>query len=407
MSPQRQIFQTSSRLRWITFKWIGRLTLFFILLMVPVVWITLAKNHKPFLPGLSKVDNIKSPLTPTKGFSKKDQKKYQGFDAFLKVKQQNSLLAAVEKKKAAEKKKKKTSRIRAAFYVDWDPQAFFSLQDHISELNTIMPEWFFIDPATDTLMINIDPDGLALMKQNNVKILPMLSNVNLKEHNGSFDSNLLDQILLNKNKKQKIISELLSVLKTYKLQGINIDFEELKNDRSVDAMDVFQKELSDSLHKNGFLVTQDIMPDNEDFHVNELSEYNDYLFFMAYDQHYTSSVPGPVSEQRWIEKELDKIAKNVPSEKIVLCMAAYGYDWPDGSDAETVTYQQALSLAKEFNATIDFDNDSYNCSFEYTDYHQIHHTVSFIDAGGNFNTMRFADEYGTAGVALWRLGLRR
>ena len=405
MSPQRQIFQTSSRLRWITFKWIGRVTLFIILLMVPIVWITLAKDPKPLLPGLSKTDFTKIDPTHPKGLTKREAKKYKGgIDAFLKVKQQNSLLAAAEKKKAADFKKKRTSRIRAAFYVDWDPQAFFSLQDHISELNTIMPEWFFIDAATDTLVTNIDPDGLALMKQNNVKVLPMLSNVNLNDHDGTFDPDLLSKLLLSKSKREKLLKQLLATLKANKLQGINIDFEEFKNERTIDAMDAFQKELSDSLHKNGLLLTQDIMPDNEDFHVSELARYDDYLFFMAYDQHYTSSVPGPVSEQRWIEKEMDKIAKDVPSEKIVLCMAAYGYDWPDGDDAETVTYQQALSLAKEFNATINFDNDSYNCSFEYTDYNKIHHTVSFIDAGGNFNTMRFADEYSTAGVALWRLG---
>ncbi|HWC51951.1 MAG TPA: glycosyltransferase [Chitinophagaceae bacterium] len=405
MSPQRQIFQTSSRLRWITFKWIGRVTLFFILLMVPIVWITLAKDPKPILPGLSKTDFTKIDPTHPKGLTKREAKKYKGgFDTYLKVKQQNSLLAAAEKKKVADIRKKRTSRIRAAFYVDWDPQAFFSLQDHIAELNTVMPEWFFIDPVTDTLITNIDPDGLALMKQNNVRILPMLSNVNLKDHDGTFDPNLLSQLLLSKSKKEILLKQLLTTLKANRLQGINIDFEEFRNERTISAMDAFQKELSDSLHKNGFLVTQDIMPDNEDFHVRELAQYNDYLFFMAYDQHYTGSVPGPVSEQRWIEKEVDKIAKDVPSEKIVLCMAAYGYDWPDGSDAETVTYQQALSLAKEFHATIDFDNDSYNCSFEYTDYNKIHHTVSFIDAGGNFNTMRFADEYSTAGVALWRLG---
>lgn len=373
--------------------------------MVPIVWITLAKDPKPLLPGLSKTDFTKIDPTHPKGFTKQEAKKYKGgIDAFLKVKQQNSLLAAAEKKRVADFKKKRTSRIRAAFYVDWDPQAFFSLQDHISELNTIMPEWFFIDAATDTLITNIDPDGLVLMKQNNVKILPMLSNVNLNDHDGTFDPDLLSKLLLNKSKREKLLKQLLVTLKANQFQGINIDFEEFKNERTIDAMDAFQKELSDSLHKNGLLLTQDVMPDNEDFHVNQLARYDDYLFFMAYDQHYTSSVPGPVSEQRWIEKEMDKIAKDVPSEKIVLCMAAYGYDWPDGSDAETVTYQQALSLAKEFNATIDFDNDSYNCSFEYTDYNKIHHTVSFIDAGGNFNTMRFADEYSTAGVALWRLG---
>ncbi|MBS1919137.1 MAG: glycosyltransferase [Bacteroidetes bacterium] len=405
MYTQRQIFQTSSRLRWITFKWIGRITLFFILLMVPIVWITLAKDPKPILPGLSKTDfNKIDPIHP-KGLTKREAIKYKGgINAFLKVKQQNSQLAAVEKKKAVEFLKKRTNRVRAAFYVDWDPQAFFSLQDHISELNTVLPEWFFIDANTDSLVNNIDPDGLALMKQNNVKIIPMLSNVNLNDHNGTFDADLLSKFLLNKSKREKLLKQLLTVLISNHLQGVNIDFEELKNEKTINAMDVFIKELSDSLHKNGLLVTQDIMPDNEDFHVNHLARYNDYLFFMAYDQHYTSSIPGPVSEQRWIEKEVDKLARDVPSEKIVLCMAAYGYDWPDGGDAETLTYQQALSLAKEFHATIDFDNDSYNCKFEYTDYNKIHHTVSFMDAGGNFNTMRFADEYSTAGVALWRLG---
>lgn len=405
MSSQPQIFQTSSRLRWNTFKWTGRTAIFFTLLMIPVVWITLAKDPRPFLPGLSKYDFNKINPTHPKGFTKKEEIKYKGgFNAFLKVKRQNALLAAAEKKKAAEIKKSETSRIRAGFYVDWDPQAYFSLQSHISELNTVLPEWFFIDPVTDTLINSIDPDGLRLMQQNNVAIIPMLSNVNLKKEDGNFDSDLLSKFLLNKPKKEKLINQLLGILKINKFQGINIDFEELKDASTVTAMDMFLKELSDSLHKSSLLLTQDIMPDDEDYHPAELAKYNDYLFFMAYDQHYSTSVPGPVSEQRWIEKELDKFAKNVPSEKIVLCMAAYGYDWPDGGDAETVTYQQALSLAKEFNSTIDFDNDSYNCDFEYTDYNKVHHTVSFIDAGGNFNTMRFADEYGTAGVALWRLG---
>jgi cellulose synthase/poly-beta-1,6-N-acetylglucosamine synthase-like glycosyltransferase/peptidoglycan/xylan/chitin deacetylase (PgdA/CDA1 family) len=98
------------------------------------------------------------------------------------------------------------------------------------------------------------------------------------------------------------------------------------------------------------------------------------------------------------------MAGGIPSEKIVLCMAAYGYDWRDGAEANTLTYQQALSEAKEFKSSIDFDNDSYNCTFEYKDNKQFHHYVSFIDAAGTFNTMRFADEYGAAGVALWRLG---
>src|SRR5262245_33619680 len=130
MSPQRQIFQTSSRLRWNTFKWSGRLAIFFLLLMIPVVWIAWTNHKEQQLTGLSKIDYVKNDKSSdAHNLTKKEERKYHGFDAFLKMKKQNALLAA------AEKKKEVSSRIRAAFYVDWDPQAFFSLRSHITELN--------------------------------------------------------------------------------------------------------------------------------------------------------------------------------------------------------------------------------------------------------------------------------
>jgi poly-beta-1,6 N-acetyl-D-glucosamine synthase len=368
--------------------------------MIPVVWIAWARDKKQPLPGLSKTDYTKIDPSNPKGFTKTEEKRYHGIDAFLKVKRKNNLLAAAEKKKVV------SSRIRSAFYVDWDPQAFYSLRSHIGELNMVLPEWFFIDPQTATIkdnLDNIDRDAYELMKKYPVKVVPMLSNFNAKYQDGAFDPNILDEVLLHPQKRKHLIGDIVFKLKKYGLQGINIDFEDL-HDRCVDPMHSFQQELYDTLHKNGLLVTQDISPGNEDYDVRQLNKYNDYIFLMAYDQHYVNSVPGPVSEQRWIEKELDEVARKIPSEKIILGMAAYGYDWPDGDKAEIITYQQALSLSKEFNAPIDFNNDSYNCSFEYTDYNKVHHNVSFVDAGGNFNTMRFADEYGTAGVALWRLG---
>jgi hypothetical protein len=53
---------------------------------------------------------------------------------------------------------------------------------------------------------------------------------------------------------------------------------------------------------------------------------------------------------------------------------------------------------------IDFNNDNYNNYFNYKDANNVNHDVYFTDAATNFNTIRFADEYGTAGTALWRLG---
>ena len=140
MITQKQIFQTSSRLRWHTFRWAGRIVLFSFLLTIPIVWIAISNGYKPLLPGLWTDDYKKNDrLVKPKEFSANDTRKYQGFQEFLRSHQIN---------KPECKPRINTSRIRAAFYVDWDPQAWFSLQSHIDQLNMVMPDWFFIDILT-------------------------------------------------------------------------------------------------------------------------------------------------------------------------------------------------------------------------------------------------------------------
>ncbi|MFM9911174.1 MAG: polysaccharide deacetylase family protein [Chitinophagaceae bacterium] len=400
MSNTKQIFQTNSKWRWRTFQWTGRLIIFAILLMVPIVMITLARGIKPGLPLLaSETDSrhhIANPVTPA-GMNAKEIKKYLGFDAYLTGREKNQQLKNNDTVKLIAKE------IRAAFYVDWDPQSFFSLQKNIGKLNMVVPEWFFIDPATDTLRTDIDLNALALMKKSNVKIIPLINNINEKKGTGEFDGNIIHRILHNPVKKERLINDIVKYINRYQLHGINIDFEEFK-EKGDEPIIAFQKELYERLHPMGLLVTQDIMPYNEDFNLKELSKYNDYMFLMAYDEHYSTSVPGAISSQQWIEKVLDETSKEIPSEKIIMCFAGYGYDWPQNTEATTVTYQQALSNAKQFNALIDFDNHNYNNYYSYKDADNIKHDVYFADAATNFNSIRFADEYGTAGTALWRLG---
>ncbi len=399
MSDVKQIFQTSSKWRWTTFKWSTRFILLALILMIPVVVITLARGIKPDLPIMSKESDVlhllAKPVVPA-SLNVKELKKYKNFSNFLKVK------AKIDSLKN-NKPLLDNQQIRAAFYVDWDPQSFYSLQKNISKLNMVVPEWFFIDPATDTLRPDIDMNALELMKKNKVNIVPLINNINPKLGEGEFDGNIIHRILKNPLKKERLINDIVKYLKLYQLQGINIDFEEFK-EKADEPIIAFQKELYEKLHPQGYFVTQDIMPYNDDFNVKALSAYNDYMFLMAYDEHYSGSVPGAISSQQWIEKVLDETAKEVPTKKLILCFAGYGYDWAKGSEALTVTYQQALALAKQFNAPIKFNNDTYNNNYNYTDANNIKHEVYFADAATNFNTIRFADEYGTAGTALWRMG---
>ncbi|TRZ77522.1 MAG: glycosyltransferase, partial [Chitinophagaceae bacterium] len=127
-----------------------------------------------------------------------------------------------------------------------------------------------------------------------------------------------------------------------------------------------------------------------------------------YDQHHAETKPGPNSSQKWIEAAVFDIAAKVPSNKIILAVPAFGHDWKTKNkkiiSVSDVTYQQAIANAKSSEATINFDNDSYNLDYTYYDSENNLHQVYFVDAATNFNTIRFATETNLAGTALWRLG---
>ncbi|MBO9586095.1 MAG: glycosyltransferase [Flavobacterium sp.] len=400
MDEKKQIFQTETKKRWRTFQWSSRLILFLLILMVPIFLITLKRGLKPELPLLANKSTagktLENPTIPKK-LTAKELKKFKGFDYFLRSK------SKVEKLANQPRVTQTASEVRAAFLVDWDPQSLFSLQKNVDKLNMVVPEWFFIDPKTDLLKTEIDTAALKVLKKAKVKIVPLINNINESLGEGDFDGDLIHRILHDKSKKTRLINDIVKTLDKYKLQGINIDFEEFK-ENSDEPIIAFQKELYEKLHPLGYLVSQDIMAGDDDFNVKELAKYNDYMFLMAYDEHYASSVPGEVSSQKWIERIVDKTAKEVPSDKIILCFAGYGYDWEEKQEGETITYDQAIAIAKQYNATIKFDNSTYNNFFKYTDSNGKKHEVDFEDAATNFNTIRFSDEYGLAGTALWRLG---
>jgi len=396
----RQIFQSESPKKWQRIQWTGRIILFFLGILVFIAIYTIVREIQPTLPQLKdKNEQYKKILNPAVPitFENTRNKQYKDFkDYFIKARKANNSYLKLKAKVNLSQK------IRAGFYVEWDPQSFYSLKANISKMNMVLPEWFFLDADHDSIRTTVDRRALILMKKNKVPIVPILNNANPAIQ--GFDAQTLHKILINPIKRKKIINDLVKKLIQFDFQGINIDFEEV-NEASDQSLIDFQEEIYKALHAKNLLVTQDVIPQNEDYNYQELSRFNDLIFVMAYDQNDDHSQAGPICEQKWIEKSLSDIAKKIPAKKLVLAIAGYGYDWPKQSVANNLTYQEALNLVKENpEAKIFFDPNTYNLSFHYQDDNDIDHTVFFTDAVTNFNTIRFADEYGTAGVALWRLG---
>lgn len=292
------------------------------------------------------------------------------------------------------------STIRAGFYVNWDLQSWQSLKAHHQDMNMVLPEWFFLSDTGQNIRVEIDEKALTLLKQQGKPVIPMLSNYTEK----GWDGELVSQIISQPERRYLLIQRVLQLVKQHHFQGINIDFEDMASLQSDEDFVSFAQELYRAFHADKLLVTMDVAPFNEDYPYRRLAPYLDYVFLMAYDLHNASSNEGMIAPHHWVEQALSSVTEAIPSQKIILCLAAYGYDWPKGKEGTDITYAEALATAKESEATIEYDNDEYNLKYMYYDDNDEKHYVYFTDAATTYNALSTATSFGTAGVALWRLG---
>jgi peptidoglycan-N-acetylglucosamine deacetylase len=371
------------------------MSLIVIVLAAGVILIDIISRDSILLPRIRQENEVyKSILNPDKIVTfttPQNSKLKQALDSL------NRIVSDTSKHKI--KHNNSDGNIRAGFYVNWDPQSFYSLKANIDKINLVIPEWLFVQDNADTVMADIDIKALNLMRQYGVKITPMVSNY----FNQKWNPENVIRIISSKKRKQKYISSIIRTLHENRFQGINIDFESI-DDKFSKELNEFQKDLYDQLHSKGYSVSQDVTPFSNSYELAQLQKYNDHIMLMAYDLHYMSSEPGPITDPDWITKILDSSLKEIPTGKIILGLAAYGYDWPLNSEAEDITYLEALEYAYENEVTPAYDSKSNNLQFSYEDDNGIKHNVWFTDAAIAFNEIRIAENYGISGVALWRLG---
>lgn len=378
-------------------------------LVVTILAVINATN--PTLPNFNdKAKAYQAVLDPNNKLTLRsaENKKYKGFRDFLEKKQSEDSL---KKNTVAENK---VSLIRSAFYTPWNKASLPDLIKNADKLNTIYPEWFFIDTITFKLQTRIDSAGLAAMKKHHLSIQPIFNNFHSGKtylDQGFFDSQLLHVILTDPAKRKYIIAQIADTLHFYQFQGINIDFEEV-NEKSNETLSLFQKELYEAMHAQNMLVSMDVQAMNEDYDFKELAKYNDHLILMAYDEFSDATGAGPISSQQWIEQQLDWLDNKIAAAKIILGVAGYGRDWiseEEGKRVDDITYAEAIDNAKLSNSAIIFDDNSYNLHFSYIEpatdtASKTTHSVWLTDAATTFNILRYSDDYKTAGTALWHLG---
>ena len=405
MENSKQIFQTNNKKRWRNVQWGSRVLIFIAVLLFLALGLMMKLDKNPKIPFK---EDYKAVITAGKPYLQENKisKEYKGFRNFISEKTIHTSLSKIEKAKAERLKNQNKNwsqfpgGIRSAFYVAWDPQSLMSLKRNIKHVNLVFPEWFFLDPKTGDLKTNIDPEGYKVIRRTGVSAMPILSN----NFDREFRSEGLGKVLKDPLKRAKLIQKITQECVKFHFKGINIDFEDM-NLQSDEDLVSFMKELSQTFKQNKLLVTMDIMTDNDDYNIRNLNPYVDYFVLMAYDEYSADGDAGPVSSQKWIEEQTGKILTKTSPNKIILGLGAYGYDWSTNTaDNVSVSYMQAITKASASKANINYDDNTFNLNYSYSDSKHNTHTVFFNDAASIFNTMRFSTEYPLAGTALWRLG---
>ncbi len=393
----KQIFQSDNPNRWNRFKWLSRLLLAVLVSGVIAASITINSDQYPTLPNLTPTAQK---LNSAELNRLKRSTRYQAFTIQKTEIRQLARSRYLRQLKHPNNKQ----RLNVCFYREWDPQAYNSLRDHIAHMDMINSEGFSMVPGADTVSVRLDTGLVNLNRRYRKPVIMTLSNwINLTPDSGYTDNKDVQRIISNPASRTKFISNLVDNLKKYKLQGLNLSFDDVQA-RNGNAFISFEQELYRAFHSRGLLLTQSVVPDDDNYDLPLLAGINDYLFVMAIDQHTENSNAGDITNQHWVELMLDRVCTQIPSEKVILTIQGGGYDWPENSIGQAVGYTQAIARAQTFGGKVLFDTTSANLNFKYVDLNGILHRVYFTDAATNFNVIRLADDWGTGGVALWRVG---
>jgi poly-beta-1,6 N-acetyl-D-glucosamine synthase len=318
----------------------------------------------------------------------------------------------------------------AGFYVNWDQASYASTHRHIKMLTHFIPEWLHLKPAGSNYL-SADPsdrpfiDGRSkqdkeditpFVHSNNVPIIALINNYTRahgEEGNGAWDPDAVHQIVSDPRARANLVAQILDWLTREKLQGINIDFEQVP---AVDKpyLVQFMRELYGALHPANMLVTEDVELEGPGFDMRGLSEVTDWIVPMFYDEHEGDSDPGPVAGIDWTEAHLRTILRDVPAKKLVMGVGNQAYDWTTGEHgAADLTYQSAIVDCKESlpDSVITYDRQSLNPTFRYTDSVvksgkeiEQQHVVWMQDAVSVYNQLAAGRKLGVRGGALWFMG---
>lgn len=233
---------------------------------------------------------------------------------------------------------------------------------------------------------------------------------------GNFSSQRAAEILTDPVRQELLIAEVIANMQNRGYQALDVDFEFLGAELSQAYAD-FIARLRQQLSPLGYPVIVALAPKTYAQQPGVLYEGHDYaalgaaadaVLLMTYEWGYTYGPPMAVAPLPQVRRVLEYALTEIPPEKIFLGIPTYGYDWPIPYErgvtrAESLSPEQALSLARDYGVTIQYDENAQAPFFRYTEANGQEHEVWFEDARSAQAKLALAADNRLQGVGLWNL----
>lgn len=218
----------------------------------------------------------------------------------------------------------------------------------IDGINVVSPAFFYLDEKGN-FKENVGSKGQAYIEwahSNGYKVWPMVSNAEAASKSLSITSNIMNSY----EKRQKLIENIIKVCVKYELDGINIDFENMKQEDK-DMYSRFIIELTPRLKEMGKVISVDVTaPDGSEtwsmcFDRHVIGDVADYIVFMAYDEYGVSSTkPGTTAGYDWVKLSLNKFlqTEEIDSDKIILAVPFYTRVWTTNQEGKSTSNTVAM-----------------------------------------------------------------
>lgn len=314
-----------------------------------------------------------------KGDSVVKVKDYQ--NGWIKIRTQNGKLGYIKNNKltneiTVRQNMDEEKQINGKVNIVWDYFSQYGSAPNrsgskIDGANVVSPAFFYID-ENGIFHENIGDNGKAYIDwahNNGYKVWPMVSNAEA-------GIEITSKIMNSYENRKKLEDLLTEECVKYDLDGINIDFENMK-ESDKDLFSRFIIEVTPRIREIGAVLSVDVTaPDGGEtwsmcFDRNVIGDVANYIVFMAYDEYGSSSnKAGTTAGYDWVKLSLDKFltTEEINSEKIILAIPFYSRLWTiaqDGSISNKAVYMKDYSSIIPNNANKQWDETLKQFYYEY------------------------------------------